>query len=360
MEWVRVVPCVCTDSTTRSVSPPNRVHPSLSAPFVSLGLASETPPRFRGAEASHPACRGFKPLETIKNTTYGRSVTTPGNQPSRENEHFEHIPWEHLSPPGNSRRWWVYAGAAALVAAALTASLVRNANLEGPETTTQLTSTPVVSEATVTDPVASGPTTSTTAPYSEADLMAVAPPSLMAEAAGVAEWIASDYFTVDGSGAIADELSSVFPADSILPKPEQGQRSFVEWSRTLSVNEIGPGRYRVLVLVRTLGAAPGEDYQRLAPKAVTLDLAWQPQGWSLVDLPASADLPSLVQMPALPSEELPAAVVAAASAVGGTVVGGGRLGSQWRVVVEVADEAGSRWPQVFWFDEQGTRVGPPG
>lgn len=245
------------------------------------------------------------------------------------------------------------------MAAALTASLIRNADPEGQETITQATSTPVVPGTMVTDTVASGPTTSTAAPYSEADLMAVAPPSLKAEAAGVAEWIASDYFTVDGSGAIAGELSSVFPAASFLPKPEEGQRSFVEWSRTLSVDEIGPGRYRVLVLVRTLGAAPGQDYQRLAPKAITLDLQWQPQGWSLVDLPATADLPSMVQMPALPSEELPAAVVEAASAVGGAVVGGGRLGSQWRVVVEVADEAGSRWPQVFWFDEQGTRVTPP-
>jgi hypothetical protein len=288
-------------------------------------------------------------------------MTAPHNPPpAKEDEHFEHIPWEHLSASTSNRRWWIYAGAGALVVAALTASLVRNSSPTQQRSAADVLPAPAVSEATSGATAAFPPsTTSAVAPYSEADLMAVAPDSLLAEAAAMAEWIASDFFTIDGSGAITSDLALILPAGSSLPSTIEGQRSFVEWSRALGVDEIAPGRYRVVVVVRTLGAGPGADYRRLAPRAVLLDLQWTPDGWSLLDLPSPAALPTTMQMPPWPSQDLPPVVSQAASTGGGIVLDGGRVGNYWRVVVEVPDEAGSRWPQVLWFDEAGTPMAPP-
>jgi hypothetical protein len=288
-------------------------------------------------------------------------MTAPHNPPTaREDEHFEHIPWEHLSASTSGRRWWIYLASGALVVAALTASLVRNSSPARQGTAVDVLPAPAVTEVTPEATLASPTsTTSSVAPYSEADLMAVAPDSLLAEAAAMAAWIASDFFTVDGSGAIASDLELILPAGSSLPSTIEGQRSFVEWSRALGVDEIAPGRYRVIVVVRTLGAGPGEDYRRLGPRAVLLDLQWTPDGWSLLDLPSPVALPTTVQMPAWPSQDLPPVVSQAASTGGGIVLDGGRVGNYWRVVVEVPDEAGSRWPQVLWFDEAGSRMAPP-
>lgn len=276
----------------------------------------------------------------------------------RDDEHFEHIPWEHLSAPTSNRRWWIYAGAGALVVAAFTASLVRNsASTEQPTADIEQVTAP---DATaMTSPVTTASvTTATSGVYSEADLMAFAPADLMAEAAAMAEWIASDFFTMDGTGAISSDLSLILPVDSSLPALE-GHRSFVEWSSALEVEEVDSGRYRVLVVVRTLGASEGAEYRRLPPVGVWLDLQWHPDGWSLLDLPSPAELPATVQMPAWPLGDLPPAVSEAATAAGGSVLGGGQVGPHWRVVVEVTDDAGGRWPLVLWFDQSGTRIEVP-
>ena len=48
--------------------------------------------------------------------------------------------------------------------------------------------------------------------WSEADLMAFPAETLAAEAAALAEWLASDFFTIDGGTQIADDLEKVLPA----------------------------------------------------------------------------------------------------------------------------------------------------
>ena len=91
--------------------------------------------------------------------------------------------------------------------------------------------------------------------------MAFPAETLAAEAAAVAEWLASDFFTIDGGTQIAADLESALPEGSSLPAAPSGSRSFVEWARAVSVEESGPGRYDVLVVVRRLGAADGENYR---------------------------------------------------------------------------------------------------
>lgn len=188
--------------------------------------------------------------------------------------------------------------------------------------------------------------------------MAFAPDSLMAEAAAMAEWIASDFFTVDGSGSIAEELAQILPEDSALPTEAAGHRSYVEWSRAVRVEEVASGQFRVLVVVRALAANDGEAYRRLDPKSIWLTMQWTPEGWSLLDLPAAGDAPAMIQIPAWPDGDLPATIEEIASAHG-VVLSGGPVGEFWRVVVEVTDESGGAWPVVYWYDAAGNKIEEP-
>jgi hypothetical protein len=195
--------------------------------------------------------------------------------------------------------------------------------------------------------------------WSEADLMALSPDALAGEAAAVAEWLASDFFTVDGGPEISADLDQVLPPGSATPAAGDGNRSFVEWSRAISAVETGPGTYRVLVVIRRLTAGAGEPYVRLAPAAIQVELAWTSDGWSLLDLPALADLPRWVQAPAWDDAELPPEVVTAVTALGAEPLGGSRVGDNWRVVGGFTDPAGMIWPLVVWFDAQNNRITPP-
>lgn len=177
--------------------------------------------------------------------------------------------------------------------------------------------------------------------------MAVHPESLEAEAAAVAEWMAADYFTVDGSSGWSEHLAGLFPAGSPLPKPDAGYRSFVEWAQSIAVSESGPGQFTVTVIVRRLAAVDPDPYQRLPLEAVEVHMRWTDEGWSVLDLPARAPLPQLAQAPPWPAEQPPEEVVAEAVAMtggGGTVLGGSQVEGGWRLVVEVVDPMGGRWP----------------
>ena len=129
--------------------------------------------------------------------------------------------------------------------------------------------------------------------------------TLASEAAAMAEWLASDFFTVDGGTEIAHDLGNALPEGSPLPVGPRGSRSFVEWARAISVEEPTPASFDVLVVVRRLGAAEGESYRRMPPIAVLIRLAWTEAGWSVTDLPALADSPPLVQAPAWSQTDVP-------------------------------------------------------
>jgi len=272
---------------------------------------------------------------------------------NNDDEQFERIPWDQLRPTTGGRRGLIYALAAAIVAAAVSATLARN--LTGPPPTTlPLAPTPTAAQPLTTTSLVPTVTTASATVWSEADLMAVHPDDLRAEAAAIAEWFVADYFTADGSGGLEDQLRSMLPSEAPLPVHEPGYRSFVEWVRSVSATEASPGQYFVQVVVRTLGAVESSSYRRLPLRAVEVNVQWTDQGWSIADLPSPIDLPALAVTSAWPEQEIPEQVAAEAVRVGGegaTVLGGGRSGERWRVVVETVDPAGGRWPMVIWVDD---------
>ncbi len=287
--------------------------------------------------------------------------------PPPDDERFDHIPWEQIAPNGNRNRVILYALAGAVLIAGLTASIVRSdgagpaAELVATPTTaaeTTQTTVSVASSSTSTSPT--HPVGEQAQPWSEADLMAVPSETLASEAAAVAEWVASDFFTLDGGTEIAHDLGNALPEGSPLPIGLPGSRSFVEWARAVTVEEPTPASFDVLVVVRRLGAAEGESYRRMPPIAVLIRIAWTESGWSVADLPVLADSPPLVQAAPWPQKEVPADVVATAtSETGGVVIAGVTVGDLWRLVVQIEDPAGVTWPMVIWTDITGNRIPVP-
>ena len=288
--------------------------------------------------------------------------------PPPDEERVELIPWEQIAPAGNRNRVIVYALAGAVLTAGLTASIVRGWN-GGSEPAAGFVATPTTAEPTTTTLAVApssraGPVVDVgedeTQPWSEADLMAVPSGSLAYEAAAVAEWLASDFFTVDGGAEIAHDLGNALPEGSPLPVGPPGSRSFVEWARAISVEEPTPGWFEVLVVVRRLGAAEGESYRRMPPIAVLIGIAWTEAGWSVADLPVLAASPVLVPAPPWSQAEVPANVAAAVTAsTGGVVIAGGPVGELWRLVVQIEDPVGVSWPIVIWTDITGNRIPTP-
>ncbi len=275
--------------------------------------------------------------------------------PASDDEQFERIPWDQLKMPPSPRGRAMYVAAAALVAAAVSATLARNLASSPALTSATFPTTTLASPAPALTTTPSSPSTTVAGPvlWTEADLMAVHPESLAAEAAAVAEWLVSDYFTVDGSGDLIDSLAGVLPAGSPLPTPAPGYRSFVEWVQAISVIESAPAEWAVTVLIRRLAAMDADPYERLPLQAVEVTMRWSDQGWSVMDVPAVTALPQLARADPWPEAELPEEVVAralAATGGEGTVIGGGAVGEGWRVVVETADPNGGRWPLVVWLD----------
>ena len=289
--------------------------------------------------------------------------------PPPDDERFDHIPWEQIAPGGNRNRVILYALAGAVLVTGLTASIVRSGGGGGPPAA-ELVATPTTAAETTppTLPVASSSTTSAThpvggegQPWSEADLMAVPSETLASEAAAVAEWVASDFFTLDGGTEIAHDLVDALPEGSPLPVGLPGSRSFVEWARAISVEQPTPASFQVLLVVRRLAAAEGESYRRMPPIAVLIRIAWTEAGWSVADLPIVADSPPLVQAAPWSQTEVPADVAATATAeIGGEVIAGGTVGDFWRLVVQIEDPTGVSWPMVVWTDITGNRMPVPG
>jgi hypothetical protein len=261
----------------------------------------------------------------------------------------------------------LYGLAGAVLIAGLTAAVVGGRGASNDLVATPTTTLVVTTEAMT------APTPATTAAdegvphepeqtraWSEADLLAFPPQALATEAAALAEWLASDFFTIDGGTQITDDLAVAFPAGSVLPEAPAGTRSFVEWARAVSIEESAPGLYRILVVVRRLAAGEGESYRRMAPIGVMIDLSWTEGGWSVTDLPVWAEAPALVQAAAWSESEVPVDIIAAATAgTGGEVLAGMHVGDNWRLVVQMVDPAGMSWPLVTWWDEAGNRIPAP-
>ena len=293
--------------------------------------------------------------------------------PPGDDERFEHIPWEHIGPTGDRNKLILYGLAGAVLIAGLTAAVVGGRAAPTDLVATPTTTTPattVIEATTAPTPTSSVPGASApndgqpndgqAGAWSEADLRAFPVETLATEAAALAEWLASDYFTIDGGTQITADLEGILPEGSVLPVAPVGTRSFVEWARAVSVEESTPGLYEVLVLVRRLAAAEGESYRRIPPIGVVISLTWTEGGWSVTDLPVLAEAPLLVQAPAWSEDEVPAEINAAATAsTGGAVLAGIQVGDNWRLVVQMVDLTGVSWPLVTWWDGAGNRIPAP-
>jgi hypothetical protein len=266
-----------------------------------------------------------------------------------EDETFERIPWEHLSAekPGGPRlptrsSLYVILAAIALAGVAFLA-FSRDPGAPPPSPS----STVLIATAT------SETTTASSLVLAEADLRAV--PEATDEVRAWAEWLSELYFTTDGSGST--ELVNLLPQGSPLPLPVPEERVFVESARAISVSEEGDG-FRVVVLVRLLGAVGESPYERIPDLALAWTLEWSPDGWVVVDLPERVDLPRLQAGTATALGDVPEPVHTAAVAEG-RVIGGNMVGDLWKVVLTIEDQWGGTWPVVAWFTPDGSPVAPP-
>lgn len=231
-----------------------------------------------------------------------------------EDEVYEHIPWEHLTRSAPDRRRWVYLGTAAVLALAVTVTVARSF---GTPATVSLPPTSV--------PAAGAPSSSL---YTEAELGAtIALDPLIAAAA---EWYVSDYFTLDGTQG-GDQLS------------------FVEWVATASVASGPADHFLATVWMQRLAAPAGQEYRRLDPEAVAVEVVWQ-DGEALISGPPRPLPPPVVTRPEWTFDPTLAAIAgeAALKAAGQwgsrpQILGGRLVGSGSEVLVSVEDAAGLVW-----------------
>ena len=280
-----------------------------------------------------------------------------------DREELEQVPWADLmadSHPEDRRRRALYLAAGLLGAMVLGVLVARSWWSPG--------SLPPVAPGTtlIDDEVAAAETSlpdlSGLPLYSEADLMAD-PPDPGARAAVVrAEWFVSDYFTADLEPDGSADVRAALPSGAVLPDfPQDGGTgiSYVEWARAFAVEPAEDGNYLVSVAFRTLAAPPERGFSRQPVRAVSVLVAVSDGGGaSVLDLPSPIAVPAGPEPEPWPEETIdpPQDVVdiaaGRASAWGADprISSAAQVGTGWRVVVTVADDAGNRWPLVVMID----------
>lgn len=269
--------------------------------------------------------------------------------PVGDEEQFQSIPWSTLTMDAGRPPWLVYVAAGAVVALVVGVLLARSfgsaSALPVPAASTQALS-PINEERAVPTAV------------EEADLRALYQPGTGEEQLimATAESFVRSYFTTDEAG----DRSAAVARDLGWPAPvASGPLTYVEWARAWEVTDPVDGRYRVSVSFRTISDSAGE-YRRGPVMAVDVLVQITPGGETyVVDLPSPAELPvrpangpkpsPLIDVP----EEIVAGVLRTADTWGmePSVVGGTEVDGGWRVVVEVEDPAGARWPLVVHVAE---------
>lgn len=280
-----------------------------------------------------------------------------------DDEELESVPWDALLDDGRGgQRRWVTVGALGVAAVVLLVTVARTLWPSSPAPVALPPST--APEAAAAAPVEEEPAepASPGKPeeprvMSEADLMALDGDDASLAAASHAAWFASAYFTLDGGDR--SSLAARLPAGVSLPPADPAARSFVESAEPVSVSRLGPARFEVVVVLRTLSATGGAAYVRDPDRAVAVVVELGPEGGSVVDLPTPVPLPA-APSPALtldPAEAPPAvreAAVAAGSSWGtARIESTARLGDAWRVLLTVTSESGVSWPLVVLLDDSG-------
>ncbi|MDP8958786.1 MAG: hypothetical protein M3N51_06205 [Actinomycetota bacterium] len=293
----------------------------------------------------------------------------------QSHEEFEFVPWSDLvSQPSAERSWLLYLVAGAVAAAVAGGVIARALWQPGPAPISSVSTVPALGATTAPSEVSLPSTVATTAAplYSEADLMAAPGGSEERWAALRAEWFVQDYFTADAEPSGSTPVRAALPDQATLPQlphdhPEGGI-SYVEWTEAYRVEPIGEGLFRVSVAYRSLGGPAEEGLRRLPVQAVAVVVEVGAEGGAaVVDLPSPAVLPTPPDTKVWPEggEPAPPQVLDAARAEAAAwgeapeVLSSSASGTGWRVVVTVADPAGTRWPLVLWLDEDGLLSYPP-
>lgn len=104
-----------------------------------------------------------------------------------------------------------------------------------------------------------------------------------------AEWFVHDYFTSDNDPELASDAAAAVE-DSLLPSlSAPTEPTYVEWAKAYEVIETMPGRFRAIVVFRTIG---GEPYQRLPVQAVEVGVAIEGDGGTtIIELPTTVPVP---------------------------------------------------------------------
>lgn len=264
------------------------------------------------------------------------SPSPPDLDPDEPGESFESVPWESLrfdSSGPDRRRWYAIAGVIGVLAIAFSA-FVRMTPGEP---------SPIVVPSSVTTVPPAPPTTTTTVPQliTEADLMALDPLRVERVVMAFAETAIAEYFAADTGG-----VWNGVEFDTVRP-------TYTERVTAVEITELGGGKYRVLVAASVLDGSDDGMFERRPVRGVTVDIDAGAARLTVLGLPTPADVPFGVfeggSGPGeVPSPELLDEVARWQPAFG--QVGGDserivtdRSGKR-RVLVEVVDAAGNRWP----------------
>ena len=221
----------------------------------------------------------------------------PNVPPTTDDQVSEHLPWEHLTiPPAPDRRFLLYGLAGGLVIAVLGVIVVGQLQRPSPEDLTPVTPVAVAEETvtievttTIPQGVISGPgvTSALAGPeapgeLSEADLIAVEPGITRQQVSAQAEWLVLEFFTLDPTDPWRDRVQTAaglrLPSDLTPDTSDGAAVSYVEWTRTRSVEQIGRSTFRATVLIRRLVAPDGTNFRRLPTEQVSVILQMEPDG----------------------------------------------------------------------------------
>jgi hypothetical protein len=268
----------------------------------------------------------------------------------KNQEVYERIPWESLEKQGGDRQWLILGIAGAVVAGSLGYSFMSNRAAPLPPPLTEAAAA-VAAPTTTFAPVAPAPAPAPAQPapsvVTEADLYAVDPDRIAAEAAAHARWVVREFLANDGSTE-QGVLRSLLPADIPLPSTPEGVLVFVEWVDSVGVEEVDVGTYRVDVLARYMVAADGGDYQRVDPELFTLDIDMTDGVPRLLGAPGVKPVDSAATA-GLGLGAVPDAVAAGVEALrpGSEIVGGYvDPGGTWNVVVMTTGPGGVIRPEM--------------
>ena len=258
-----------------------------------------------------------------------------------DTETYEHIPWSQLTltNSGAERGRWMYLVASLLVVAAIAAVVARM--VWQPETAVTVPSASPVPTVSITSTPETVPAA---ALYSEADLMAVSPPSDVAL----------------GVRATAERFLRNWATDS------DESWTYVEWTTVDSVADLGDGLFQVSLLMQLLHGGE-EGAVRLPVEGVVVTIQVDGDEMSVVDLPAPTGVKPVNVLdplvgalyPVVESGEIPDAVATAAleraaSWGVGTISGGRRVGDLWRVEVSVESVLGPVRSVAVWLAADGS------